>query len=95
MPISEIQEQVLRLLARHRSPDSYLAGATVIHRDARTPRYSQDLDFFHDVADRIAESAARDAQTLTEAGYELSWLLRAPTFHRAVVKIGSRQLKLE
>jgi len=95
MPISEIQAAVLRQIAANRSPESYLAGATVIHRDADTPRYSQDLDFFHDLADSIAQSADRDAATLREAGYDVRWLMRAPTFHRAVVTVGRQQLKIE
>jgi len=47
MPLSEIQAEVLRAIAANRSPDSYLAGATIIHRRGQTPRYSQDIDLFH------------------------------------------------
>ena len=43
MPISDIQAEVLKRIAVNRSPESYLAGATVIHREADTPRFSQDL----------------------------------------------------
>ena len=32
MPLSTIQADVLRLIAANRSPDSYVAGATVLHR---------------------------------------------------------------
>ena len=95
MPLTAIQAEVLSLIAVHRSPESYLAGATVIHRAADTPRFSQDLDFFHDVADSIAQSADRDAATLQRAGYEVLWLLRTTTFHRAVVTASKRQLRIE
>jgi hypothetical protein len=95
MPISDIQASVLRLIAANRSPESYLAGATVIHRDAKTPRFSQDLGLFHDIADSIAQSAERDAESLSKAGYEVSWLLRTPTFYRAVVTVAKQQLKIE
>lgn len=95
MPISDIQAKILKLIAVHRSPESYLAGATVIHRDADTPRFSQDLDFFHDIADSIAQSADQDTATLRRAGYEVLWLLRTTTFHRAVVTAGKQQLKIE
>lgn len=95
MPISDIQAKVLKLIATNRSPESYLAGATVIHRNADTPRFSQDLDFFHDIADSIAQSADRDAASLIRAGYGVSWLLRSPTFHRAIVTTGKQQLKIE
>ncbi len=95
MPITDIQHAVLRLLAANRSPDSYLAGATVLHRSATSPRYSQDLDLFHDIADRIAQCAEQDARTLTDAGYEIEWSMRTPTFYRAVVTVEQRKLKME
>jgi hypothetical protein len=34
MPLSKIQTEVLRLLASHRDPESYVAGATPVNRDA-------------------------------------------------------------
>ena len=95
MPISAFQAEVLRCIAANRSPDSYLAGATVLHRDEKSPRYSQDLDLFHDVEESVARSAEKDAEVLTAAGYGLDWLLRAPTFHRAIVSRKDRQLRIE
>jgi hypothetical protein len=95
MPISEIQDKVLRCIAANRSPESYLAGATVLHRGKHSPRYSQDLDFFHDIEDSVALCARKDAETLQDAGYDVAWLLRTPTFHRAVVSAGNQQIKIE
>ena len=95
MPLSTIQADVLRLIAANRSPDSYVAGATVLHRAEDTPRYSADLDLFHDLEDSVARCAETDAATLTDAACELSWLLRTPTFHRAVVRVDERALKIE
>jgi len=95
MPISKIQAEILKQIAANRSPESYLAGATVLHRDDDTPRFSEDIDLFHDVADSVARSAEQDAATLISAGYEFSWLLRNPTFHRAVVTAQGTQLKIE
>jgi hypothetical protein len=83
------------MLAEHRSPESYLAGATVLQRTDDSPRSSQDLDFFHDVADAVAQSAETDAATLSNAGIDLEWLLRTPTFYRAVVSVDNEKLKLE
>jgi len=95
MPISEFQAEVLRRIAANRSPDSYLAGATVLHRDEKSPRFSQDLDFFHDVGDSVVRSAEKDAEVLAAAGCEMDWLLRTPTFYRALVTQGDRKLRLE
>ena len=95
MPLSSFQVEVLRLIARNRSPDSYVAGATVLHREKRTPRYSLDLDLFHDLEESVALSAEADATTLREAGYEVSWLLRTPAFHRAVTRLDAASLRIE
>ena len=95
MPLTDIQAEVLRLLARNRSPDSYVAGATVLHRGESTPRYSLDLDVFHDLEESVARSAAADVATLRSAGHEVSWLLRTPAFHRAVVRVGTASLRIE
>jgi hypothetical protein len=43
VPLSKIQIEVLRLLASHRDPESYVAGATPLNRDA--PGYSRDEMF--------------------------------------------------
>ena len=95
MPLSAVQGLVLRLLAANRSPESYLAGATVLHQGANSSRYSLDLDYFHDLADSVATSAETDAATLHAAGHTVTWLLRAPTFHRAVVQVAGESLRLE
>ena len=95
MPLSSIQADVLRLIAANRSPDSYVAGATVLHRAEDTPRYSADLDLFHDLEESVARSAEADAAALGTAGHELSWLLRTPTFHRAMVRASARSLSIE
>lgn len=95
MPLTDLQARILRTLAAGRSPESYLAGATVLHRSDDSPRFSQDLDFFHDLADSVAQSAEADAATLRAAGIGLEWLLRTPTFSRAVVSVDRERLKLE
>ena len=95
MPLGSPQVELLRRIAANRSPESYVAGATVLHRAADTPRFSEDLDLFHDLEDSIAQSAARDATTLQDAGYLFTWLLRTPTFYRALVTVEDQQLKIE
>jgi len=95
MPLTALQARILKLLAAHRSPESYLAGATVLQRADDSPRSSQDLDFFHDLAESVAQSAQADATTLGQAGIDVEWLLRTPTFYRAVVSVDNEKLKLE
>lgn len=95
MPLTAIQQQVLRLLAEHRNPENYLAGATVLHRTPTSPRYSQDLDFFHDIEECVAGSAELDAEVLRHGGYAVDWILRTPTFYRAVARGADEQIKIE
>jgi hypothetical protein len=56
VPITKFQSDVLRSLAAYRSPDSYIAGGVAINREG--PRFSADIDIFHDSEVRL-ESAAR------------------------------------
>ena len=95
MPLSAIHSDTLARIAANRSPDSYVAGATVLHREDDTPRYSLDLDLFHDIEESVAQSAETDAETLRAAGYDFSWMVRAPSFHRAVVRVHDEAMKIE
>jgi hypothetical protein len=49
MPLTAFQSETLRLLAGRRSPESFLAGGTVLNAGSDSPRYSKDVDIFHDV----------------------------------------------
>ena len=93
MPLSKIQTDILRLLAARRDPESYVAGATPLNRDA--PRYSDDIDVFHDREERVAVSALGDAETLAAAGYLVSWLRQQPLIYTAQVTQGDRSTRLE
>jgi hypothetical protein len=83
VPLSKIQTDILRLLAAHRDPDSYVAGASALNRDA--PRYSGDIDVFHAREERAASAAASDAETLAAAGYGVRWIRREPAIYTAEV----------
>jgi hypothetical protein len=65
VPISKFQSDVLRLLAAQRSPDSYIAGGVAINRDG--PRFSSDIDIFHDSETRLESAAKADTAALTAA----------------------------
>ncbi len=54
VPLTKIQIGVLRLLASHRDPESYVAGASALNRHA--PRYSRDI-IFHDRQESVAIAA--------------------------------------
>lgn len=95
MPISEIQAEILKKISSNRSSESHLAGATVLHRDDKSPRFSQDLDLFHDAAESVAINAEKDCETLLRAGYEVEWVMRTSAFYRAIIRAGLQELVIE
>jgi hypothetical protein len=93
MPLARIQSEILRLLAAHRDPESYVAGSTPLNVDA--PRYSGDIDFFHDREERVARAAEQDSAVLLADGFELQWLRREPALYALVARRGDETTKLE
>lgn len=93
MPLSRIQTDVLRLLAAHRDPESYVAGATPLNRDAT--RFSDDIDVFHDRQERVTLAALNDAAVLEAAGYSVEWLRQLPTIYTAGVTKDDDGTRLE
>jgi hypothetical protein len=65
VPLAKIQSEILRLLAAHRDPESYVAGSTPLNVDA--PRCSGDIDVFHDREERVARAAEADGALLLAA----------------------------
>lgn len=86
MPLTDFQRRLLALLAPTRAPDSYLAGGAALHFAPNSARYSHDLDFFHDAAERVAEAFGQDRALLLADGYDVDVTLSQPGFIRAVVR---------
>jgi hypothetical protein len=93
VPLSKIQIDVLRLLAAKRDPESYVAGASPLNRNA--PRYSDDIDVFHDREERVAAAAMADTEALAAAGYGISWLRQLPLIYTVEVTRGDDSTRLE
>jgi hypothetical protein len=93
VPLSKIQIEILRLLAAHRNPETYVAGASPLIREA--PRISGDIDVYHDRAEQVAATALADTQTLTAAGYSVSWLRQMPLMYTAEVAREGSSTRLE
>jgi hypothetical protein len=93
MPATKIQSEVLKLLASQRTHESFVAGGVPINRDG--PRYSKDIDIFHDTVAGAAEAAARDSAALKVAGFEIVWERQVPGISTAVVLRGGDSTKLE
>jgi hypothetical protein len=89
VPISRFQSEVLRILAAQRSPDSYIAGGVAINRAG--PRFSGDIDIFHDSEDRLDAAAA----ALRAAGYTVTWRRNRLGRREAVVERDGESMQLE
>lgn len=95
MPLTEFQRTVAQLIAPLRTPESHLAGGAAIHLTPQSKRYSNDLDYFHDSAERVGEAFAKDRQVLVAAGFEVIIQMNQPGFMRALVSKGNDSTKLE
>ena len=95
MPIGEFERDILRLIASNRNPDSFIAGATVLHQSPTSPRTSRDVDVFHDTTESLARSVEADTAVLRSAGYEVELGREQETFRRAIVRRAAHGTKLE
>jgi len=95
MALGDFEREVLRIISANRSPESFVAGATVIHQKPDTPRASEDIDIFHDVPELLVAASEADAVTLRAAGYEVEVNRTLPTFIRASVTRNARRTKIE
>jgi hypothetical protein len=93
VPLSRIQSDILRLLAARRNPESYVAGATPLNRDG--PRYSADIDIFHDREESVAAAAEGDVATLAQADFVGRWVRRDPGIFAVVVERDGQRMRLE
>jgi hypothetical protein len=84
VPLSHLQSEILRALAAQRSPESYVAGSTPLHRDG--PRFSADIDLFHHREEHVAATAVQDAAILTAEGFAVEWLRQEPGIHPASIE---------
>lgn len=93
VPLSNVQSEILRLLASHRDAESYVAGSTPLNRNE--PRMSGDIDIFPDREARAAQAAEADSAVLIAHGFELVWLRREAAFYSASVERDGQSTRLE
>lgn len=95
VPLTPFQQGVARLLSQTRTPDSFLAGGAALHLEPNSLRYSNDLDYFNDSAERVASAFATDLVVLEQAGYNVETKLDRPGFVRAIVSRTDESTKVE
>jgi len=85
MPLNDLQKEILPLIANNRCLESYLAGGSLLNRSEDSPRFSRDLDIFHESLKAVEEAAKKDETCLVRHGFSVQWLLQKPGFHQAIV----------
>jgi len=88
MPLTEFQDDILRLVGEPLADEAYLAGGAAIHFTPNSARYSNDLDLFHDSLQQVASSFAIADTLLKQSGYTVTVELSQPGFIRAIVRKG-------
>ncbi len=91
MPVTEFQKWICRRLARGRTAESYMAGALVLNRAVGTPRFSRDVDIFHDREELVAQASSLDIDVLRKEGCSVQPVLRQRGFVR--VEVGHAEFK--
>lgn len=95
MPLTAFQREILSLLAQNRNPDNFEAGGIVLNRETDSPRFSKDIDFFHDVEISIAQSAKADVALLQAKGFQVEWTAQERSYYQGVVRRENDILRLE
>ena len=93
MPLSEFQSRLLRLLAAHRNPESYVAGASPLTRAGT--RFSHDIDLFHDREAALQQAVTEDTARLEASGFGIEWIRRFPMLRTALIRDGGENTLLE
>lgn len=95
MPLTSFQTKVLHTIATNRSPESHVAGGVALNAAPDSPRYSADIDLFHDAEEAVITSAEKDCASLESAGFSIQRQLWETTYRRVWVAEGSEGTKLE
>lgn len=97
MAVTALQRDVCRLLAADRRArgESYVAGGVALGVALGIPRYSHDLDLFHDTDAAVASAWDHDRHLLEHAGYRVEASRERPGFVEATVSRDSRDLLVE
>jgi len=95
MPLTPFQIEVLGVLAENRSVASHIAGGLALNATPDSPRFSEDIDIFHDAEEAVAVSSERDCASLAAAGYAVTRQLWEPAFRRVWTERGGAGVKVE
>lgn len=90
MALTDYQRRILTLLAGHRieRQESYLAGGAALTAAIDSPRFSMDLDLFHDTQEALLSTWEDDRRILAADGYAIEVRRQFPSFIEAFVRKG-------
>jgi hypothetical protein len=95
MPLTPFQAEVLGIIAANRSIESHIAGGVALNSSPDSPRYSEDIDIFHDAEEAIAVASEKDCASLAAAGVVVVRQLWEPAYRRVWAERGSDGVKIE
>ena len=95
MPLTDFQATLARLLSANRTEDSHLAGGAAILLEPHTRRFSNDLDYFHDSEQRVAEAFDADRALVEAHGYSVRVDMSLAGFIRGIVAKADQATKVE
>lgn len=71
MPLTNLQKEVLAVLAGNRTEESHFAGGIVLNQADNSARFSHDFDIFHELAEEVTRASHRDVASLRGAGFSV------------------------
>jgi len=95
MPLTPLQKEVIDLIAANRSVASHIAGGIALNAGPSTPRYSEDIDIFHDAEEAVTSASESDCKTLSDAGFQIVRQIWEPSYRRVWVERKGDGVKLE
>jgi len=99
MPLSPLQQDILRVIASNRSVESHFAGGMILNAGEQSARYSHDFDIFHDAEVEVDRASRIDVQSLTSEGFVVEkcagdWT-KATSFRKARVVRGDEKVEID
>ena len=95
MPLSAIQAEVLKAISSNRSPDSHIAVDIALNFAPGSPRFSEDIDIFHDVEEAVVKASDLDVRCLESAGFTVQRQMWTPLFRRVTASKSGESVKVE
>lgn len=73
MPVTDLRRAVFALLRGQRSPDSYVAGGSLLNLEPRLDSLFRRVDVFYNGAEMVATCATVDADALQRGNFAVQW----------------------